>query len=87
MLEVMSQLIYAIYEDGVLKPLEPLSLAERQRVRVTIASEPSNLEDITAIQKRAMDELDAEMSTLPDRSPDDNFSAADHDKVLYGDSQ
>ena len=26
----------AVYEDGVLRPLEPLALAEHQRVRVTV---------------------------------------------------
>jgi predicted DNA-binding antitoxin AbrB/MazE fold protein len=28
----------AIYEDGVLKPLEPLNLAEHQRVQVSVTS-------------------------------------------------
>jgi predicted DNA-binding antitoxin AbrB/MazE fold protein len=35
----MSQLIDALYEDGVLKPLEPLNLAEHQRVRVSVAAD------------------------------------------------
>lgn len=29
----------AIYENGVLKPLEPLNLAEHQRVRVSVEDE------------------------------------------------
>lgn len=32
----MIQTIEAIYEDGVLKPLQPLALVEHQRVLVTI---------------------------------------------------
>ena len=32
----MSQTIQAIYEDGVLKPLEELILGEHQRVQVTV---------------------------------------------------
>ena len=33
--------IEAIFEDGVLKPTEPLPLAEHERVQVTIHAEPS----------------------------------------------
>jgi len=32
----MSQIIEAIYEEGVLKPLEPLNLGEHARVRILI---------------------------------------------------
>lgn len=32
----MTKVIEAIFEDGVLTPLEPLELPERQRVRVTV---------------------------------------------------
>ena len=35
----MSKQIEAIYENGVLRPLEPLSLDEHQRVTITIAEE------------------------------------------------
>lgn len=83
----MSQLIRAIYEDGVLKPLEPLDLREHQRVRVTIAAELADLTDVVMLQRRAMEELDVEIDSIPDNSPDDHFTAADHDKLLYGGSQ
>jgi predicted DNA-binding antitoxin AbrB/MazE fold protein len=33
----MPKQVDAIYEGGVLKPLEPLSLPEKERVRVTIS--------------------------------------------------
>jgi len=32
----MSQMIQAIYEDGVLKPLEKLTLGEHQQVQITV---------------------------------------------------
>ncbi len=35
----MSQIIDAIYEEGVLKPLEPLNLRERAKVRLQILME------------------------------------------------
>ena len=39
----MSQTIRAIYENGVLRPLETLSLAERERVRLTVEPDSPNL--------------------------------------------
>ena len=81
----MTQHIDAIYEHGILKPLEPLNLTENQRVRVSVSTEVALDADIVARQRQAMEELDAIMDTLPDNSPDDGFSAADHDKLLYGD--
>jgi predicted DNA-binding antitoxin AbrB/MazE fold protein len=83
----ISQHIHAIYEDGVLKPLEPLHLAEHQRVWVSVAPEASegmDVADIVARRRQAMEELDAIMDALPDNSPDDGFTSADHDQVLYG---
>jgi predicted DNA-binding antitoxin AbrB/MazE fold protein len=82
----MSHLIHAIYEDGVLKPLDPLNLAEHQRVWLSIGTSPSGETDVVANQRKAMEELDAEMEILPDNSPDDGFNAANHDRILYGDS-
>ena len=37
----MPKQVDAIYEGGVLKPLEPLALPERERVRLTISEVPS----------------------------------------------
>jgi predicted DNA-binding antitoxin AbrB/MazE fold protein len=36
----MSRHLEAIYEQGVLRPLEPLALAEHQRVRLTLDEKP-----------------------------------------------
>ena len=36
----MSQSIMAVYEHGILRPLEPLKLPERHKARVKIVSEP-----------------------------------------------
>jgi predicted DNA-binding antitoxin AbrB/MazE fold protein len=38
----MSQTIRAIYENGVLRPLDTLSLSEREQVRITVESDSSN---------------------------------------------
>jgi predicted DNA-binding antitoxin AbrB/MazE fold protein len=39
----MSRQLEAVYEHGVLRPLEPLGLAEHQRVRLTIEEKPARL--------------------------------------------
>jgi predicted DNA-binding antitoxin AbrB/MazE fold protein len=36
----MSQVIRAVYEEGMLRPLAPLQLQEHQQVRVTVESPP-----------------------------------------------
>jgi predicted DNA-binding antitoxin AbrB/MazE fold protein len=42
----------AIFENGVLKPVEPLNLAEHQRVRVTIVDQMTPEDDrAAAIEK------------------------------------
>jgi len=42
----MSKQIEAIYENGVLRPLEPLGLDERQRVTITIVEEGAGEDDL-----------------------------------------
>lgn len=42
----MSQSIEVIYENGVLRPLEPLDLEEHQRVTITIAEDGEGQEDL-----------------------------------------
>lgn len=37
----MAVTIDAVYEDGVLKPIEPLPLREHQRVRITVQADAS----------------------------------------------
>ena len=40
---VMARQLEAVYEQGILRPLEPLVLAEHQRVRLTIEEESARL--------------------------------------------
>ena len=48
----IQQTLDAVYEDGVLKPLEALDLEEHQRVRITVATaaEPANRGGEAAVQ-------------------------------------
>lgn len=50
----MTQAVIAIYEDGVLRPTSPLSLAEGERVCITI-QEPRNGQVPAADDSRADD--------------------------------
>ncbi len=41
----MVKTLAAVYENGVLRPLEPLTLKEKQRVTVTVEESPPELLD------------------------------------------
>jgi predicted DNA-binding antitoxin AbrB/MazE fold protein len=57
----MSQQIDAIYDGGVLKPIVPLSLPDKSRVRLTV--DPAD--DQTAPdQSNGVTDLDAELESL-----------------------
>jgi predicted DNA-binding antitoxin AbrB/MazE fold protein len=89
----MTITVDATYEDGVLKPAQPLPLPAHAQVRVTV--EAQSVVAATADQQRASDEQ-AELSlgeqiaamarALPpgalDNLPDD--LASQHDHYLYG---
>ncbi len=49
----MSQTITAVYEQGVLRPLKPLSLAERSQVEIQILETISPPEDEDDTRRRA----------------------------------
>lgn len=79
--------IQAIFENGVFQPLGEVALPDHLCVVLRIENgDASTFNDETeavARQKRAMAELDAELEALPDKSPDDGLSSADHDRILY----
>ena len=52
--DVMGRQLEAVYEQGILRPLEPLVLAEHQRVRLTIEEKPVRLswESARAVKDR-----------------------------------
>ena len=60
---MMSQIIYAIYEEGVLKPLEPLNLREHARIQIQISmkEEPQQqAEEILALARASCEGLSEE---------------------------
>jgi len=63
----MTKQVEAIYENGVLRPLEPLPLAERERVTVTIgigADQPRHSHPDVEFIERARREL-ASVDSIP----------------------
>ena len=69
----MSQQIDAIYDDGVLKPLVPLSLPDKTRVKLTVDAQPAEKvarangpeQDHRVVEAGpAADDFDAELSSL-----------------------
>lgn len=77
----------AIFEHGILRPLDPISLVENDVVTVVVQSNGSGNEHFAAEdtqQKKNLMAALAEANQLPLESPNDGFSGADHDLVLYG---
>ena len=72
----MSITIDAVYENGVLKPVQPLPLKEHEAVRVTVEEkQPSLAERIVALAQALPPEV-------VDAWPTDG--ASQHDHYLYG---
>ncbi len=61
----MVQRIDAIYENGVLRPIDPLKgLPEHARVRVTVESATGNVADLADVLGALSDEAAAEMTKI-----------------------
>lgn len=73
----MTKEIQAVYEQGMIRPLQPLELPEGARLDVIV---------ITHEQPRANGnaaEMLAEIAALPLESPNDTFAGREHDSLLY----
>lgn len=79
----------AIFENGVLRPLAPLSLADHEQVTLTVKrskrSEKTPEEEaaLVARQRAALMRSLAKIEALPDEPLKDNF-ANDDDRDIYG---
>ena len=72
----MAITVEAVYEDGVLKPAQPLPLKEHEKVSVTVQERQPSLAERIVARARALPQ-----ETL-DRLPADG--AAQHDHYIYG---
>ena len=63
----MAQIINAIYEEGVLKPLEPLDIKEHTKVRIIIEPEKElkkKAEEILELARKSYEGLSEEQISL-----------------------
>jgi predicted DNA-binding antitoxin AbrB/MazE fold protein len=76
----MTKQIKAVYEDGVLRPVQPIELPEGERLDLILitrdATQPNNGNSAKSL---------AEIAALPLEGPSDGFSGREHDRVLYPD--
>lgn len=83
----MSQEVRAIYENGLFRPLGPVTIAEHDIVTLVVEPaipQPDGIDDELKRQRKALAEMFEEADRLPLESLGDAFSGADHDLVLYG---
>jgi predicted DNA-binding antitoxin AbrB/MazE fold protein len=73
----MTKQVEAVYEQGRLRPLEPLDLPEGSRLRVILVT--GGEAGAPATPAEAL----AEIARLPLEGAAAPFSGADHDSVLY----
>jgi predicted DNA-binding antitoxin AbrB/MazE fold protein len=73
----MTKQVEAIYEEGRLRPLEPLGLPEGARLKIIVVTPDE------AGARRTPAETLAEIAALPSEGEADGFSGRDHDSVLY----
>lgn len=73
----MAKEIEAVYEQGMIRPLQPLELPEGARLDLfVITHEPDESNGDAA-------RILAEIAALPLESPSDGFSSREHDSILY----
>jgi len=81
----MTRFISAIYDSGVFRPLEPVNLAQGERVVLHLESPAAGSSDQADVETRnAWSEYIDRMEALPDDSPRDGLSNRDHDRLIYG---
>lgn len=81
----MTYQIEAIYDGGVLKPLEPIALTDQTRVKLIIEPESTaEPADRLAAQKAALKRLWDDIDRLPQHVNNDGWSVRQHDELLYG---
>jgi predicted DNA-binding antitoxin AbrB/MazE fold protein len=79
----------AIFDNGVIKPIEPLVLPNQSRLKVTVeaAESTSSADAVLADQQAAIRELWTELDKLPQHKNNDGWSVRDHDRLLYDELQ
>ena len=77
----MATTVEAIYEGGVLRPTQPISLAEGTRVDVVIITREVATEATTPA------EILAAIAAMPTEGDGSEPFGRDHDEILYGEHE
>ena len=73
----MTKEIEAVYEHGLIRPLEPLELPEGARLDLIVITHESPKTNGNAAK------ILAEIAALPLEGPSDTFAGREHDSILY----
>lgn len=77
--------VEAIYDGGVLKPLEPLAIPDQAHVQVVVTHDLSDEDSAKLVaQTAALAELRKVINAIPQESNNDGWSVRQHDELLYG---
>ena len=72
----MTKEIEAVYEQGLIRPLQPLELPEGARLDLIVITHEAETNGNAA-------EILAEIAALPLESATDTFAGREHDSILY----
>jgi predicted DNA-binding antitoxin AbrB/MazE fold protein len=78
----MNTQIPAVFNDGVFRPLVPVTMAEGTRVQIEVQAGEDQI-SFNELQA-SWQEFLKEVESLPDHAPDDGLTNRDHDQILYG---
>ncbi|MBA3768233.1 MAG: antitoxin family protein [Acidobacteria bacterium] len=78
----MSKQISAIYEEGRFRPLEPVELAEGEKLELILLTP-----EVTTDNQQTPAQILASIAALPLEGKDDAFSGLYHDAILYSNHQ
>lgn len=73
----MTKEIEAIYEQGVIRPLQPLELPEGARLDLIVITHEQPKTNGNAAQ------ILAKIAALPQEGSNDGFAGGEHDTILY----
>jgi len=73
----MTKEIEAVYEQGIIRPLQPLELPEGARLDLIVITHEDDKNDGNAAK------ILAEIAALPLEGSSDDFAGREHDSILY----
>ena len=73
----MTKEIEAVYEQGMIRPLQPLELPEGARLDLIVITHEQPKTNGNTV------EILAEIAALPLEGSSDDFAGSDHDSILY----